>query len=495
MKQQSLQAGEVYALKEKETGKWFAFQIIQIGEDSAVYVDLDFWSDKMPGESDLKKMSYLKLNHHLWNNEISHCWAPISLFPIRAKLIGKKGIRPFKECKSYGSWPDGSQQKWTERWNKLPKDQIAAFKKALTQKNETIILAGKEVRKDLYGLFDDTLSALSDFSELDKLPALGRINTSKDYPQLIPFLERRYLIRELIWDDCRHKVVDLSRTHLEELEISGEEIDSIILPSCLRGLTLKGKLSPNLKVHSPNDGYFMVLRVGMENDSLPEVGLKRLTNLVLRNIKEFSLMTISSRFPGLTWLGLSGKPGYIYDVAEIAKLHEIETLSMVDLFGFSAKDFPRPEDLTELKNLWLESIPADAGKIIKRLYKNKIQNLSVLKLRTDEWLHENMNNPLRHWDGSEFVPKSKYTKSVALWKETRRRVFEEAKRAEVDLSALKSIASDYVEGFNKLDQGSQFIETEEREDIFNAFEQILDEAGIRQGRDNIMNIIEENRNW
>ena len=93
------------------------------------------------------------------------------------------------------------------------------------------------------------------------------------------------------------------------------------------------------------------------------------------------------------------------------------------------------------------------------------------------------------------MPKSKYTKSVTLWKETRRRVLEEAKRAEVDLSALKSIASDYVEGFNKLDQGSQFIETEEREDIFNAFEQILDEAGIRQGRDNIMNIIEENRNW
>lgn len=495
MKQQSLQAGEVYALQEKETGKWFAFQIIQIGEDSAVYVDLDFWSDKMPGECDLKKMSYLKLNHHLWNNEISHCWAPISLFPIRAKLIGKKGIRPFKECKSYGSWPDGSQQKWTERWNKLPKDQIAAFKKALTQKNETIILAGKEVRKDLYGLFDDTLSALSDFSELDKLPALGRINTSKDYPQLIPFLERRYLIRELIWDDCRQRVVDLSHTHLEELEISGEEIDSIVLPSSLSRLTLKGKLSPNLKVHSPNDGYYMALRVEMQNDFLPEVGLKRLTTLGLSNIKEFSLRTIPFRFPGLTWLGLSGKPGYIYDVPEIAKLHDIETLTMDDLFGFSAEDFPRPEDLSELKNLWLESIPADAGKIIKREFKNKIQDLSVIKLRSDEWLHENMNNPLRHWDGSEFVPKSKYTKSVALWKETRRRILEEAKRAEVDLSALKSIANDYVEGFNKLDQRSQFIETAEREDIFNAFEQILDEAGIRQGRDNIMNIIEENRNW
>ena len=50
MKQkQSLQAGDVYALQEKETGKWFAFQIVQtgekLGEEYAVYVDLDYWSE------------------------------------------------------------------------------------------------------------------------------------------------------------------------------------------------------------------------------------------------------------------------------------------------------------------------------------------------------------------------------------------------------------------------------------------------------------------
>jgi CTP:molybdopterin cytidylyltransferase MocA len=45
------------------------------------------------------------------------------------------------------------------------------------------------------------------------------------------------------------------------------------------------------------------------------------------------------------------------------------------------------------------------------------------------------------------------------------------------------------------DRVSQFIETEEREDIMNAFEQILDESGISQGRDDLMQIIEEKRNW
>ena len=50
---QSLQAGDVYALQEKETGKWFTFQVTQINEKNAVYVDLDYWSEKMPEESDI----------------------------------------------------------------------------------------------------------------------------------------------------------------------------------------------------------------------------------------------------------------------------------------------------------------------------------------------------------------------------------------------------------------------------------------------------------
>ena len=58
MTQPSLQAGEVYALQEKETGKWFAFQIIQIGEEDAVYVDLDYWSDIMPGYGKKSPQNY-----------------------------------------------------------------------------------------------------------------------------------------------------------------------------------------------------------------------------------------------------------------------------------------------------------------------------------------------------------------------------------------------------------------------------------------------------
>lgn len=502
MKQkQSLEVGDVYALQERETGKWFTFQIVQIGEqlgeEYAVFVDLDYWDEKIPEERDLKTISYLLLNHHNWNNEICHCWAPVKFFPSHAMLIGNMIVRPIEECRRFGNWPDGIQQKWQDKWEKLPKDQVLAFKDALGKFNEgeTVIVAGKEMNKNLWGLFDDTLSAIKDFSELDKFPGLARISTSKDYPQLIPFLERRFLVHELVWDNCSRRKLDLSRTHLEELEISGIDVEDIYLPSSINKLTLKGKMSPNLRVHSPNEGYYMVLWVEMQDGFIPDIGLGRLTELHLNRIQDYSLCNISSQFPCLMKLWMTGKPGYIHDVAEIAKLPELETLTFWDLFGFSADDFPRPENLPQLRNLWLESVPAETGKKIKKLYKGKIQELQVLKLRSDEWLHENLNNPLRHWDGSEFVPKSKYKKSVALWKDTRRRILEEMSHSEIDFSAVKRIAIDYIEGFNKLDRRSSFIETEEREDIINAFEQILDEVGFQQGREELMLLMEEKRNW
>lgn len=493
----SLQIGDVYALQEGETGKWFAFQIIQIDEDSALHVDLDYWSDNKPQEKDLKNMSYFRYNHHFYNNGLNYCWSQIKFFPSHATLIGNMNVTPIDVDLCLGIWSDGCCQKSQEKWNKLPKDQVSAFKEAIAKwnNNEIIIIAGKELNKNLYELSDDTLSAVKDFSELDKLPGLSKITISKDYPHLIPFLQRRYLVRELVWNSCQQREVDLSRTHLEVLEISGSDIEVIHLPSSIRKLELKGKLSPNLRVYSPNEGYYMALYVDLHDDFFPNIGLSRLTELHLDNIRNYSILDISYRFPCIMQLWLTGKPGYIRDISEIAKFSELDTLSLWDIFGFSADDIPRPECFPKLKNLWIESVPAEVGKIIKKMYKGKVQDMWVIKLRSDEWLHENMNNPLRHWDGSEVVSKSKYTKSFALWKETRRRIMEETSNGEVDLSVIKYIAIDYVEGFNKLDRRSPFIETQECEDIFNAFEYILNETGLSEFKEEMMQIIDEKRIW
>ena len=272
-------------------------------------------------------------------------------------------------------------------------------------------------------------------------------------------------------------------------------VEEIYLPQGIWSLTLKGKLSPNLRIYSHNEGYSLVLKVELQDDYLPDVGLQKLKSLVLRKIKDLDLSNILCRFPNLIWLGMTGYPGNISNISSVKQLKDLETLTIDDLFGFSAADFPSPSDLPNLQKLWLQSIPADAGKAIKRIYKNRIQDLSVCKLRSDEWLQENMNNPLRHWDGSEFIPKSKYNKAVALWKETRHKIFDAAKEPKTFSDSILSIASDYIEGFNKLDRRSGFIETEEREDIINAFESILDDVDLKIDRERLQKVMDEKRTW
>lgn len=495
--------GDVYTLQERETQKWFAFQIIQLKgnqpkcEDWVAYVDLDYWSERKPTSDDLINMHVLRLNHHFWENGVQLCWAPCRWFPLKAEFVGNVPVLYDGECKSYGKWPDGAQQKLTEKWLQLPTDQVTAYKHALDEwkRNKSLFFAGEEIRRGLWCVNDDRLDAIDDYSELDKLQGLSRVETTRYRPQLIPFLERRWLVRELVWGHCGQKVLDLRSTHIEQLEVNDPDVQEIYLPQGIQNVTLKGLLSPYLRIFSHDDGYSLALEVELQDDHLPDVGLPKLMKLVLNNIKDFDLSTIITRHPNLIWLGLNGHPGIINNVSCIKQLKELETLLIFDLFGFSYDDFPLPADLSNLQWLWLQSVPADAGKAIKRLYKNKIQDLVVSKLRSNEWLQENMNNPLRHWDGSEFIPKSKYNKAVALWKEARHKIFDAAKEPKTFSDSILSIASDYIEGFNKLDRRSGFIETEEREDIINAFESILDDVDLKIDRERLQKVMDEKRTW
>ncbi len=496
--------GDVYTLQERITKKWFAFQIIQLDEQrsvndaNVVFIDLDYWNERKPMADDLKNMHALYLNHHFWDNEVNVCRAGSRWFPSKAEFIGNIPVLYFEECKSVcGKWPVGLQQRLTEKWQQLPKNQVTAYKQALYEwkKNESLLFADEEVRRSLWRVNDKMLDAIEDYRELDKLQGLSRVETTRYRPQLIPFLERRWLIRELSWAHCGQKVLDLRNTHVEKLEVTDPDVEEIHLPQGILNVTLKGNLSAHLRIYAHDDGYSLALEVELQNDHLPNVGLPKLMKLVLQNIKNLDLATILPLYPNLIWLGLSGHPGIISNVSSVKQLKELETLLINDLFGFSADEFPSPADLTNLQWLWLQSVPAEAGKVIKRLYKNKIQDLLVHKLRSDEWLQENMNNPLRHWDGSEFIPKSKYNKAVALWKDTRHKILEAAKEPNTFPETILSIGSDYIEGFNKLDHRSQFIETEEREDIYNAFESILDEVEKKIDRQSLLNIMDEKREW
>ena len=174
----------------------------------------------------------------------------------------------------------------------------------------------------------------------------------------------------------------------------------------------------------------------------------------------------------------------------LGRLKNLQVLSLCDLFGFGIELLEGIAQMPELRDLDCESIPKDVGTEIKKQWKDKIDVLSVTKMRDENWLKENMDNPLRHWDGSEFIPPAAYKKAFQCYKKTRKKMLEAVDKQEILL-----IAQEYTEVFNKLNEKfEEFIETEERDDIFDAMKQLYEDCvakrfdGEKNADDKILDI-------
>ena len=65
----------------------------------------------------------------------------------------------------------------------------------------------------------------------------------------------------------------------------------------------------------------------------------------------------------------------------------------------------------------------EAGLYLKKYWKGKLDRLSVTHLRDDGWLKDNLKNPLRHWDGKEFIPGGAYRSARKCYKDTELRKY------------------------------------------------------------------------
>ena len=97
---------------------------------------------------------------------------------------------------------------------------------------------------------------------------------------------------------------------------------------------------------------------------------------------------------------------------------------------------------------------------------------SLTHLWNEGWLKENLENPLRHWDGNEFIPGAAYRSARKRYKDTRKQLSEIA-----DRDGIEEIVRSYTKYFNMLNECyDEFIETKEREDIFLAMQNLYEEC-------------------
>lgn len=176
--------------------------------------------------------------------------------------------------------------------------------------------------------------------------------------------------------------------------------------------------------------------------------------------------------PSLKELRLWGAPGNLRHFSAVAQFRELTGLSTFDLFGFDAADTPTPEQMPNLHWFWMTSLPEDASKAAKQLWKGKPgMDLRITKPRKPEWLAQNLDNPFRGWDGAEHIPASAAKKAADQYRKTRSQMMKLAAEPDGDAQtqALEAVAA-YTQTFNKM----RFIETEERDEIYMALRGILD---------------------
>ncbi|MFE9967127.1 hypothetical protein [Streptomyces sp. NPDC005525] len=211
-------------------------------------------------------------------------------------------------------------------------------------------------------------------------------------------------------------------------------------------------------------------------------GVKHLT---VRGITRLDCTRLVASFPDLTRLSLSGNLGTLTSAAALNQLPRLQALTISELFGMDASDCLLPNHVPEIEDVSLYGISADYATAMRKTWRPHVRHgvqLDVRGARKPEWVAANAANPLRDWDGREHIPRTGYRKAVAQYKATRDAFLTEVTGGE-DHGNIAEIGRAFGAAFNALDSRTRFIETVEREELFDALEFLADEAQTAAGRD------------
>jgi len=210
-----------------------------------------------------------------------------------------------------------------------------------------------------------------------------------------------------------------------------------------------------------------------DNGKIPK-GLGLLPTLYISNIKNVDLIHSLSDNTELKSLFLHGKLGVVENLTAISALKKLEIFSTYEIFGFTGKDFPPPEEMPALDFIRMTSAPYEAVQSIKKQYRHIALDMS--QARKPEWLAANMDNPFRNWEGDDMIPRGGAKKAFDIYKKTRNE-FRNLCLSGVEIQSKgEALCKQYIEVFNKLDSKHEFIDTVFREDIIIALEKIISDV-------------------
>jgi hypothetical protein len=210
--------------------------------------------------------------------------------------------------------------------------------------------------------------------------------------------------------------------------------------------------------------------------------------LTARDVNSLDCALLAARYPGLAALRMSGNFGELTNASSLNQLASLKWLFITGLLGMGHADCLHPDRVPKLEFLGLHDIPYDYAAAMRARWRPQAPNGTLVNItgaRKPEWLAENIGNPLREWDGRAHISRARFTKATAQYKATRRAVMAAlpADDGETSAARLAQIGREYAEAFNRLDGRAPFIETEEREELFDALDLIITNAQAATGKD------------
>lgn len=487
-----LNIGDILSFWHDEIEKHCLLQVIARSEEGHVTgVILDGFFDAPPTMDALGPLQYLKQDHHNWKGEpMIHIIGPQAI-PDDVNVIGNQPAILSRDSEhSNCPWPSGDSQIVLQyRWNALPAELTSAYKAAKLS-DASLQANGREYRVNATRLNIDEGDSGFDFAELSKFPALTDLvfyTQTKQDPA--PWLRKLPMVTNLEFDCPFGETIDISGTGVLELKVNVGGLKRLVLNTGLRDLILTGDLAgiDELEIIHPENGRWLQLHItGAGLSAMPDLELPNLTSLrVALPVVDFA--SLSAQYPRLQSLKIWGQPGTVTNLKSLADFPALETLWMFDLFGFEGSDFPPPDKLRQLENLWLSSVPKEAGSFAKKHFKN-IRDLMVDKLRNDSWLALNVDNPFRSWDGRSGISKASSKKAFDAFKKLHAGI-----EQTTDKDKLTGLFGGYLDTFNGIYARQGGIDTMESEEIYTVYMRLAGTCGLDETM--LSNMFEQNAAW
>ncbi|AQA21556.1 hypothetical protein BTZ20_0683 [Rhodococcus sp. MTM3W5.2] len=509
--------GDVFAFRLERIGRFGACQVVAVdqSQDLATVAVLAWTGTEVPDVTRLAGVPRMVRDYMFWTPEEMLRNVPLTV-PDSYRRIGSLPVTGETVSRAYFSWEFDRDVERQYRWDSIPSETRTAFAAALNGEAVASIpgltdsRSGERYEARLAHsrrFSDDAGYRIGDDFRLESLrawPTLYQVELHAWRDDLLPFLESSPLVKELNLTGHGQRELDFSGTHLDQLAIDITGLHRLVLPQSLDQLILRGdgavnsfdsldalvdELSaeaptaePILQVVAEQDGRWIT--VNLTGTVPPVCGLERTHGLRISVIEELELGDVAEHFPDVSWLHLFGAPGLLDELDELRRLPHLTTLWICDLFGYDPSDFPGPDELPSLTSLDLDSIPAAVAIGVRAQYR-KVPRvaLTVRKARKPEWLAENLENPLRHWDGRDGIPGAVSKKARTAFVAALRQVRDASGGAEPPhTEAVTTAVIEFLDTIATLNRKHQFLYTLERDEVIDAVDALTESLSPEANR-------------